>query len=249
MKRTFEILILTLSIAFALLATASKVQAQANAKEQDRLYNSALVVKEAMGMHSRIPQKLLDKAECVIVIPSVIKGAFGFGGSYGRGAMSCRGGDDFNGPWTYPTMMALEGFSAGLQLGAQATDFLLLVMDERGARAILSGKFKIGGDAAASAGPVGRDTQANLDIYMRTSILTYSRSRGLFAGVSLEGATLRPDKKANKKLYGKELTARSIVLDNEVPTPAPASAEKLVATLNKYGKSSTATSAAVDRDK
>jgi len=233
----------------ALLATGMRMDAQSNAKEEDRLYNSALVVKEAMGMQSRIPQKVLTKAECVIVIPSVIKGAAGFGGSYGRGAMSCRSGEDFDGPWTYPTMMALEGVSFGLQLGGQATDFVLLVMNERGARAILSGKFKIGGDAAASAGPIGRDSQANLDIYMRTTILSYSRSRGLFAGVSLEGSTLRPDNRANEKLYGKKLTARSIVLENAVTPPAPASAEKLVANLNKYGKTATTTSAAVPESK
>jgi lipid-binding SYLF domain-containing protein len=249
MKFGFAVLMLSLCSGFALLAIAPKLEAQSNAKEEDRLYNSALVIKEAMGMKSRIPQKLLDKAECVIVIPSVIKGAVGFGGSYGRGAMSCRGGEDFNGAWTYPTMMALEGFSAGFQLGGQATDFVLLVMDDRGARAILSSKFKIGGDAAAAAGPLGRDTQANLDVYMRTTILTYSRSRGLFAGVSLEGSTLRPDKRANKKVYGKELTARAIVLENAVPTPAPSSAEKLVATLNKYGKNPTATSASIDTNK
>ena len=246
MKHGFGVLVLSLYTGFSLLATPPRLEAQSNgknAKEEDRLYNSALVMKEAMGMKSRIPQKLLDKAECVIVIPSVIKGAIGFGGSYGRGAMSCRGGEDFTGAWSYPTMMALEGFSAGLQLGGQATDFVLLVMNERGARAILSGKFKIGGDAAASAGPVGRDSQANLDVYMRTTILSYSRSRGLFAGVSLEGSTLRPDKRANEKLYGKPLSARSIVLENAVPTPAPASAEKLVATLNKYGKSPTEASA------
>jgi SH3 domain-containing YSC84-like protein 1 len=244
MKRGFAVLMLSLYSGFALLATAPKLEAQSNAKEEDRLYNSALVVKEAMGMSSRIPQKVLDNAKCVIVIPSVIKGAVGFGGSYGRGAMSCRGGEDFNGPWTYPTMMALEGFSAGLQLGGQATDFVLMVMDERGASAILSGKFKIGGDAAASAGPIGRDSQANLDIYMRTTILSYSRSRGLFAGVSLEGSTLRPDNRANEKLYGKKLNARNIVLENAVPTPPPAPAEKLVATLDKYGKSAAGTSAA-----
>jgi SH3 domain-containing YSC84-like protein 1 len=236
-------------LGFAVLATANSLEAQSNAKEEDRLDNSALVIKEAMGMRSRIPQKLLEKAECLIVIPSVIKGAVGFGGSYGRGAMSCRGGEDFNGPWTYPTMMALEGMSFGLQLGGQATDFVLLVMNERGARAILSGKFKIGGDAAASAGPLGRDSQANLDIYMRTTILSYSRSRGLFAGVSLEGSTLRPDNNANNKLYKKKLTARSIVLENAVPAPAPASAEKLVATLNKYAKTPTETSASVPGDK
>src|SRR5215472_9368384 len=213
MKSDFAVLMLSLYSGLALLTVAPTLNAQSNAKEEDRLYNSALVVKEAMGMKSRIPQKVLDNAKCVIVIPSVIKGAVGFGGSYGRGAMSCRGGEDFNGPWTYPTMMALEGGSAGLQIGAQATDFVLMVMDERGASAILSGKFKIGGDAAASAGPIGQDSQANLDIYMRTTILSYSRSRGLFAGVSLEGSTLRPDNKANKKLYGKKLTARNIVLD------------------------------------
>jgi SH3 domain-containing YSC84-like protein 1 len=236
-------------IGVALLATPPTLEAQSNAKVEDRLYNSALVIKEAMGMHSRIPQKLLDKADCLIVIPSVIKAAFGFGGSYGRGAMSCRGGEDFNGPWTDPTMMTLEGGSFGLQLGGQATDFVLLVMNERGARAILSGKFKIGGDAAASAGPVGRDSQANLDIYMRTTILSYSRSRGLFAGVSLEGSTLRPDNKANKALYGKKLTALSIVLENAVPPPPPHAAEKLVATLNKYGKSPNETSASVRQNK
>jgi len=245
MKRAFGILMLSL-YAGSLLATTPRLEAQSdakNVKEEDRLYNSALVTKEAMGMKSRIPQKLLDKAECVIVIPSVIKGAVGFGGSYGRGAMSCRGGEDFNGPWSYPTMMALEGFSAGFQVGGQATDFVLLVMDERGARAILSGKFKIGGDAAAAAGPVGRDSQANLDVYLRTTILSYSRSRGLFAGVSLEGSTLRPDKRANEKLYGKPLSAKSIVLENAVAPPAPASAEKLVATLNKYGKNTSEPSA------
>src|SRR6516164_6352242 len=245
MKHGLGVLMLGLSTSLALLATVPRVEAQSNAKEEDRLYNSALVIKEAMGMKSRIPQKVLDNAKCVIVIPSVIKGAVGFGGSYGRGAMSCRGGEDFNGPWTYPTMMALEGFSAGLQLGGQATDFVLLVMDERGARAILSGKFKIGGDAAASAGPVGRDSQANLDIYMRTTILSYSRARGLFAGVSLEGSTLRPDNRANKKLYGKPLNARNIVLENAVPPPVPTSAERLVATLNKYGKNPAETSASV----
>jgi lipid-binding SYLF domain-containing protein len=246
MKRSLAVPLL---LGFALVASAARLEAQSNAKEEDRLENSALVIKEAMGMHSRIPQKVLEKAECLIVIPSVIKGAVGFGGSYGRGAMSCRGGEDFNGRWTYPTMIALEGMSFGLQLGGQATDFVLLVMNERGARAILSGKFKIGGDAAAAAGPLGRDSQANLDIYMRTTILSYSRSRGLFAGVSLEGSTLRPDNRANRKLYGKELSARSIVLENKVPSPAPASAEKLVATLNKYGKSSTEASASVPQNK
>src|SRR6516165_3130725 len=239
MRRSFAAIMFSLSTGLALLVNAAGVEARSDSKEADRLYNSALVMKEAMGMQSRIPQGLLEKAYCVIVIPSAIKGAFGVGASYGRGAMSCRGGEDFKGPWSPPTMMALEGGSAGFQVGGQATDFVLLVMNKRGASSILSGKFKIGGDAAASAGPIGRDTQANLDVYMRTTILTYSRSRGLFAGVSLEGSTLRPDNKANEKLYGKKLNARNIVLENAVPTPPPAPAESLVATLNKYGKRST----------
>ena len=241
MKRGFLAIMLSLSTGLSLLVSAPGLEARSDSKEADRLNNSALVMKEAMGMPSRIPQQLLDKAYCVIVIPSVIKGAFGVGGSYGRGAMSCRGGVDFKGPWSPPTMMALEGGSAGFQVGGQATDLVLLVMNKRGASSILSGKFKIGGDAAASAGPIGRDTQANLDVYMRTTILTYSRSRGLFAGVSLEGSTLRPDNKANKRLYGKEVSAKSIVLDAAVPTPP--SAEKLVSTLNQYGKGQATTSA------
>jgi len=241
MKAFMAKIVLSLSVGLVMLSSAPSLCA-ANSKEADRLQNSALVIKEAMGMKSRIPKKLLDKAYCVIVIPSVIKGAFGVGGSYGRGAMSCRTGADFSGPWSAPTMMALEGGSFGFQLGGQATDFVLLVMDKRGASSILSGKFKIGGDAAAAAGPLGRDSQANLDVYLRTTILSYSRSRGLFAGVSLEGSTLRPDKKANKRLYGKDVRARSIVLENAVPTPAPA--EPLIAMLNRYGEHPTAKSAA-----
>jgi lipid-binding SYLF domain-containing protein len=240
MRRKFAAIVFSLSAGLALLGSAPGLEARSASKEEDRLNNSALVMKEAMGMPSGIPQGLLEKAYCVIVIPSAIKGAFGVGASYGRGAMSCRGGEDFKGPWSPPTMMALEGGSAGFQVGGQATDFVLLVMNKRGASSILSGKFKIGGDAAASAGPIGRDTQANLDVYMRTTILTYSRSRGLFAGVSLEGSTLRPDNKANKRLYGKEVSAKSIVLDSAVPTPA--AAEKLISTLNQYGKNPAATS-------
>jgi lipid-binding SYLF domain-containing protein len=196
--------------------------AQLSGKVKDRLQNAALVTKEAMDVRSGIPKRLLEKAYCVIVIPSVIKGAIGFGGSYGRGAMTCRTGEDFKGEWGAPSMISLEGISFGFQLGGQATDFVLLVMDERGGRSILSGKVKIGGDAAAAAGPVGRDLQANLDIYLRTSILTYSRSRGLFAGVSLEGSTLRPDNKANEVLYGKKLAAKDIVLEGVVQPPPSA---------------------------
>jgi len=222
-----------ISAGFLTLLSPSQMSAVDKGKIDARLRNSGWVMKEAMQIHSHIPQKLVDNAYCVIVIPSVLKGALGFGGSYGRGAMTCRGGGDFQGNWGAPTMMALEGGSFGFQIGGQATDFVFLVMDERGARSILSSKFKFGGDAAASAGPVGRNLQANLDLYLRTSILSYSRSRGLFGGVSLDGSTLRPDNKGNRVLYGKKVSATDVVLESIVPIPAPA--EDLVSTLNGRG--------------
>jgi lipid-binding SYLF domain-containing protein len=242
MKTGIAAIVSSLSLFLVMLTSAPSLYAGSNSKETDRLQKSALVIKEAMGMKSRIPQKLLDKAYCAIVIPSTIKVAAGFSGSYGRGTMSCRTGNDFDGPWGSPTMMALEGMGLGFQLGGQAADFLLLVMNKRGARSILSGKFKIGGDAAAAAGPVGRDAQVNFDIFFRTAILSYSRSRGLFAGASLEGSTLRPDNKANEKLYGKKLDAKSIVLGGVVPPPALD--EPLVAMLNQFVESPTTKSAA-----
>ena len=180
-------------------------------KELDRLQNSATVLKEILGMPDNIPKDLLDRAECVIVFPSVKKFAVGVGGSYGRGVMSCRGGQTFDGPWGAPAMFALEGGSIGLQLGGQATDFVLLVMNDRGATSVLGSKVKLGADASAAAGPKGRTAGASTDIVMQAEILTYSRSRGLFAGVSLEGSTLRSDGDANEAIYGKKLTARQIV--------------------------------------
>jgi len=201
-------------------------------KEADRLENAGMVMKEIIDIPDDIPQGLLDKADCVIVIPSVLKAAFIVGGSYGRGAMTCRSGDDFNGPWGAPTMMALEGGSFGFQLGGQATDFVLLVMNPRGASSILSSKVKLGADAAAAAGPKGRDAQADTDVTLRAEVLTYSRSRGLFAGVSLEGSTLRPDNDANEAVYHKKLDAKEIVLHNAVP--APPSAKLLIGTLTQH---------------
>src|SRR5215471_18014309 len=200
-------------------------------KESQRVANSGRVITEIFGVPDNIPQDLIDRAECAIVLPGVLKFAFGFGGSYGRGVMTCRGGQNFNGAWGAPSMVALEGGSFGLQLGGQATDFVLLVMNPRGAEGILSSKVKLGADAAAAAGPKGRDAAAATDVTMRAEILSYSRSRGLFAGVSLEGSTLRPDNDANKKLYGRELSAKDIVLHRRVGVPA--SAKQLVATLNK----------------
>ena len=200
-------------------------------KEADRVRNAGKVAKEIMDIPDDIPQDLINKADCVIVLPSVLKAAFIVGASYGRGVMSCRTGDNFRGPWGAPSMMALEGGSFGFQIGGQATDFVLLIMNERGAGAILSSKVKLGADASAAAGPVGRTAAAATDVTLRAEVLTYSRSRGLFAGVSLEGSTLRPDNDANKNLYGKELPAKDIVLEGAVPPP-PA-AKLLLETLNK----------------
>jgi SH3 domain-containing YSC84-like protein 1 len=189
-------------------------------KEDDRLKQSYDVLREILGMPDKgIPRDLLNKAECVVVFPSVKKAAFIVGGSYGRGVMVCRTGENFSGPWSAPAMFALEGGSVGFQIGGQATDFVLLVMNERGADSIMSSKVKLGADASAAAGPVGRDTSAETDIAMKAEILSYSRARGIFGGVSLEGSTLRSDGGANKDLYGEELDAKQIVRENKVQVP------------------------------
>jgi lipid-binding SYLF domain-containing protein len=201
-------------------------------KETDRVRNAGKVAKEIMDIPDDIPQDLIDKADCVIVLPSVLKAAFIVGASYGRGVMTCRGGENFRGPWSAPSMMALEGGSFGFQIGGQATDFVLLIMNERGASAILSSKVKLGADASAAAGPVGRTAAAATDVTLRAEVLTYSRSRGLFAGVSLEGSTLRPDNDANERLYGKKVEAKAIVFRKAVPIPP--SAKLLLATLTKH---------------
>jgi lipid-binding SYLF domain-containing protein len=200
-------------------------------KEQDRVENAGKVMKEILDAPDSIPKDVLDKADCVVILPSVLKFAIGFGGSYGRGVMTCRAGSTFRGPWGPPTMMALEGGSAGLQLGGNATDFVLLLMSPRSATSILSSKVKLGGDATAAAGPVGRTASAETDVAMRAEILSYSRARGLFAGISLEGSTLRADNGANKNLYGKEVSAKAIVFNHAVPVPP--SAKNLIATLEK----------------
>ena len=200
-------------------------------KVEDRVENCGMVLKEIMDIPDDIPQDLIDKAECVIVYPSVLKAAFVFGGSYGRGAMTCRTGEHFTGPWGAPTMMALEGGSFGLQIGGQATDFVLLVMNPRGARAILDNKVKLGADASAAAGPKGRTASASTDVSLRAEVLSYSRARGLFAGVSLEGSTVRPDNDGNEKLYGKKVTAHEIVFKGAVAVPP--SAQKMIAYLNR----------------
>src|SRR5579863_4835738 len=184
--------LLALGMLLALVDAPMLAARPDNDKETDRLENAGTVMDEIMNIPDNIPQDLLDKAECVIVFPSVLKAAFIVGGSYGRGAMVCRSGEHFTGPWGAPSMMVLEGGSVGFQLGGQATDFVLLVMNTRGARAILSSKVKLGADLSAAAGPKGRDASADTDATLRSEILSYSRSRGLFAGISLEGSSLRP---------------------------------------------------------
>jgi lipid-binding SYLF domain-containing protein len=200
-------------------------------KEEKRLETCGQVLKEILDIPDGIPKELLNKAECVIVIPSVLKFAMGVGGSFGRGAISCRTGEHFTGPWSAPALFALEGGNIGLQLGGQATDFVLLVMNPKGANSILGSKVKLGADASAVAGPKGRAAAADTDIVMKAEILSYSRSRGLFAGVSLEGSTLRSDNRANRKLYGRDLSARNIVREGEVGVPA--SGRALVALLDR----------------
>lgn len=200
-------------------------------KEERRLENSGRVLKEILDIPDDIPADLLNKAECVAIFPSVLKFAIGIGGSYGRGVMTCRKGEHYTGPWSAPSMMALEGANIGLQLGGTATDFVLLVMNPRGADAILSSKVKLGGDASAAAGPKGRTAQAETDVTMRAEILTYSRARGLFAGVSLEGSTLRPNPSANQHVYGQDVSARNIIRGNKVAVPT--AGRQLVSLLNQ----------------
>ncbi len=203
------------------LAVAVAVPVTAQQKEADRLKESAQVLKEIIGMPDKgIPTDLLNKAECVVVYPSVKKAAFIVGANYGRGVITCRSGADFRGPWSAPAMFALEGASFGLQIGGEATDFVLLVMNEKGANSVMSSKVKLGADASAAAGPVGRSTSAETDAAMKAEILSWSRARGVFGGVSLEGSTMRSDDGANKSLYGKELSAKDIVREGKVqPTP------------------------------
>ena len=206
-----------LTLGVCIIFAASSLYA-AN-KEQKRLENAGTVMQEVLAVPDNIPQELLEKAECVIVFPSVLKAAFVVGGSYGRGTMVCRTGYHFRGPWGAPAMYALEGASVGFQLGGQATDLVLLVMNEKGASSILNSKVKLGADASVAAGPKGRDASADTDAYMRAEILSYSRSRGLFAGVSLEGSTLRPDNDATADVYGRKLSAREIVMEKKVAVP------------------------------
>jgi SH3 domain-containing YSC84-like protein 1 len=217
-----------LAIAFSLVCPA---WANDKSREEKRLEACGEVFKEILNIPDGLPKELLGKAECVIVMPSVLKFAMGIGGDFGRGAITCRTGEHFTGPWSAPALFALEGGNIGFQLGGQATDFVLLVVNPRGANSILGSKVKLGADAAAVAGPKGRTAAADTDIVMTAEILSYSRSRGLFAGVSLEGSTLRSDGSANRKLYGRDLSAREIVRQGKVGVPA--SGREFISLLNK----------------
>jgi len=228
MKKTISYLMSMLLVGMAICPSFAFAADQE--KDTNRLENSGTVLKEILDVPDDIPQDLLDKADCVVVFPSVLKAAFIVGGSYGRGAMSCRKGQNFSGPWGAPTMMALEGGSFGFQIGGEATDFVLLVMNERGASGILTSKVKLGADASVAAGPVGRTASAETDATLRADILSYSRARGAFAGIALEGSTIRPDNGANKQIYGREVAARDIVLSGHVAIP-PA-AKRMVSTLD-----------------
>ena len=216
---------LLLACAFLLPAFAD------NQKEQGRVKDSGDILKEILNIPDDIPQDLLDKAECLVILPSVKKGAFGIGGSFGRGVMICRSGQHYTGLWGPPAMYALEGVNIGFQLGGEATDFILLVMNPKGAHSLLSSKVKLGANASAAAGPKGRSGEAATDVVMNAEILSYSRAKGLFAGISLEGSTLRSDGGANEKLYGQKLSAKDIIGLGKVKTPA--CAQELVGLLDK----------------
>lgn len=199
--------------------------------EEERLQNSGKVMQEILRVPDDIPRDLLDKARCVVVMPSVLKAALVVGGSYGRGTMVCRTGKDFTGPWGAPAMYALEGGSVGLQIGGEATDFVFLLMNNRAATSLMHSKVRLGADASAAAGPKGRSASADTDAYMRAEILSYSRARGVFAGISLEGSTLRPDGEANRKLYGKSVNTAEIIAGSGAS--APASAHDLIGVLQQ----------------
>src|SRR5881398_3709552 len=224
MKRLLSVLLV--------LSCAVPAFAAGNEKEVNRVKDSGVVLKEILDIPDDIPRDILDRAECVIVLPSVLKAAIGIGGSFGRGVMVCRSGEHFTGSWGAPAMYALEGANIGFQLGGQATDFVLLIMNQRGAESLMGSKVKLGADAAAAAGPKGRAATGATDVVMRAEILSYSRSRGLFAGVSLEGSTLRPDNRANEKLYGRKLTVKQILRQGKAGVPA--SGHELISLLNQH---------------
>ena len=208
-----------ISIGIACVGLFVSVWADSGETEKDRITESTNVLKDILEAPDKgVPASVLDGTKCVVVIPSVKKAGFIVGASYGRGVMSCRTGDDFKGPWSGPIMMATESGSLGFQIGGQETDFVILVLNDQGARAIMKSKVKLGADASIAAGPVGRTAEASTTGSMKAQMLSYSRSRGAFAGVSLSGASLRVDSDANKNLYGEKVTPEQI-MTGQAPTP------------------------------
>lgn len=203
--------------------------------DRERITASGNVFKELLNASSGIPRGLLNKSDCVIILPGVIKAGFIVGGQYGKGLMTCRSGEHFNGKWSAPIMMQSSGGSFGLQAGGQGTDFVVLVMNEGGARAVLNGKAKLGADASVAAGPVGRDAEASTNASMSAQMLSYSRSKGVFAGVSLSGTSLGPDGGANEKIYGKKVSGPEIFAGS---VKAPPEASGLLATLTSASPAS-----------
>ena len=225
-----------LTVLFCLLMPSLVKAEDNNDTEKARVKASGDVLKELLNGPNGVPLSVLNKAECVIVLPSVKKVGFVVAGSYGRGVMSCRSGDNFDGSWSAPIMMESSGGSFGLQAGGEATDFVILVMNDKGARAVLHGKAKLGADASVAAGPVGRDAEASTNAAMSAEMLSYSRAHGVFGGVSLEGTSLAPDSGANRKIYGKKVTGEQIFAGSVKP---PASAAVLLATLREKSPKNT----------
>src|SRR5215471_19085581 len=234
MERTLNIVAIAAVIVSLSLHSFAQGKEEKGSTERERIKDSGEVLKQILDMPDKgVPKSVLNGAKCVIVMPSVKKLAIGIGGTYGRGVMTCRTGADYKGPWSAPIMMASSGGSIGFQIGGQATDFVIIVMNEGGAKSLLKSKVKLGADASVAAGPVGRTSEASTNARMQAQMLSYSRSRGVFGGVSLSGATLKPDGGANENLYGKKVTAEDIIA-GKVQTPPEA--QQLIAQLERSEK-------------
>jgi len=222
---------LSVSGLMLMLAVGSSAYAQLDDKVADRLWESSKVVDESLkGADSDIPRDLIKKASCVAIIPAVKKAAFGFGGQYGRGAVSCRK-DEGKGEFGAPSMLKIEGGSFGFQIGGESVDVVMLFMSPKSMESLLKDKVTLGGDVSVAAGPIGRQASAETNATMRAEILTYAKSRGIFAGLSLKGSSLRPDNDANESLYGRKIPAKEILIEHKVPSPQVA--QKLIDSLTK----------------
>jgi lipid-binding SYLF domain-containing protein len=231
MKKFWNVIVMVAFLATFALGQSDDQKKSGGETEKERVKESGDVLKQILDMPDKgIPKSVLNGSKCVIVLPSVKKVAIGIGGTYGRGTMTCRTGADYKGPWSAPVMMASSGGNIGFQIGGEATDFVILVTNDQGAKSIQKNKVKLGADASVAAGPVGRTAEASTNASMQAQMLSYSRSRGVFGGVSLSGATLRPDGDANENLYGKKVTAAEIIAGK---VAMPPEAQQLVTILPK----------------